>query len=243
MFNSIIRLRNNSGMEVIVRFQPITYFDWTTYGHPDDRMETSTIDYILDTYVTSITLGGNETNKHELDGILKSHIVNLVFSESDFENKDTLTKKISRYKEDALTLMGVYDLFIWQNMDIGTYITLLDSQSNIRTKIISYLELTMGIDVAKRFEFCIENKGEMDLRTPDNKYYRMMAKGKKPAQTNGQSSGDNIPNDKNRMIEEARRALEAETSRYMGNKDNKQRYYNWHNDVLDRREPDNSGDL
>jgi hypothetical protein len=225
MFEQTLKIRNKKGDEVLVRYAMLVYSDWMTFYEKADTLDNNEINYLLAKYVTSIKLNSDTIELSNVDDIIKHHIASSLIKESGFEDDTNIETTIKKYKNHVLSLSGLYDYFIWSNMDINTYLALLESQVDIRNKVIAYLEISKDIDIKKRFEYCAKNKEHLDLDIPDNKYYKALSKGKVPSNSNETYKS------KQAMIEEARRALEEETRKYQNNQQQKKKYFNWQDDA------------
>lgn len=166
--------------EYKLQFKPVAYCDWFLISSEVNRVDSNVIRYIFEKYVNYIYINKDIS---DIDTLINDHhfiiepIMNSIETKSNFSDETVLKDTLKRNKEAANNLFEIYDLFMFQHMDIKTYIDTLDMSFDKRLLIISKLQELTGIDVSDRIKLSETTAlKEIDLITPHDKFSEKLKK-------------------------------------------------------------------
>jgi hypothetical protein len=236
----------STGRKLLIGYTDLTYMDWALYHEDETRFDPPVFRYIISTYLTHASfIEDSESPSVELshEDVFnlpvpqQKQIIDHIFKSSMFADTDKFEKVLSNLDEHSKTRMGSYDLFLYTQLGVEGYISLLAQPPEIRAQIIMILEKMTQIDVSKRFEESINNGQPLDLITLGGAYEREQ---RKKAQMSPQARKDphispvkkfntegreDLPSDIGEMIASSREALQESIQR--SKKGDTKEHFNW----------------
>ena len=229
--------RKDAGDDVFLYYTPMSYLDWRTYGNPSVRYDPPTVRYLFELYLKEMTVGTEKVDPVEFRSYPVAHqklLIDNMFEKSSFGDTDKFIKMVESAKSDSLTLPGCYDYFLFTNLGIESYISLLEQDADVRAHIISMMEQQTGISVKKRFETAVSLNIPVNLRASNEEYNKILQRYKKtgalshtlPQVSDGFT--DKLTGDMSVMVAESRAALAEKLD--ARNNNLKRPAFNWERD-------------
>jgi len=235
-----------TGSKLLIGYTDLSYMDWALYHENETRFDPPVFRYLVTTYLThAATIGddGSQTEQLSHEDVFnlpvsqQKQIIDRMFQSSTFEDSDKFEEILIRLEEHSKTRMGSYDLFLYIQLGLEGYLSLLTQPPEIRAQIIMVLEKMTNIDVSSRFEESIATGQPLDLVTLGGAYEREK---RKKAQMNPNARRDpnispvkrfhhegreDLPADIGEMINTSREALQESIQR--SKKGESPEYFNW----------------
>jgi len=227
-----IRIKGKKGnveTHVDVFHLPLSYMDWAVYSGSDELFDHATIRYLLYQYVIRVVDNGVEVPTDSLlkmeVSVIEKVITNLIET-SIFHKPESFYELIESLDKKSKTLSGCYDLFIFQQLGVESYLQLIERDAYTRAQIIMMIEKSTGINVKARFDEAVSKGIPLDLiSTPEQYRKGMKQRGfskpmerarKSPLDAHKDAFGDvqkppreDMPSNIDSMLQESRDSLAA----------------------------------
>ena len=158
---------------------PLSYMDWAVYSGSDELFDPATVRYLLYQYVTRVVLDGEESTVQKLltdhVSVIESVVTNIV-KMSIFQDEEKFSSLIASLDQKSKTLIGCYDLFVFQQMGAPFYLSMLELDAYTRAQVIMMIEKSTGINVKERFDEAVRLKIPLNVMSGPDQYKRDMRK-------------------------------------------------------------------
>lgn len=171
-----------------ILFTSLSYRDWIYYLNSDQLYTPAALRYLFKTYVTEITSetidasSPDMSDKQFIDADILLHmmkpahiqqILDLLMSKSGYASPEAFDTQLAAAGDSFRTHYGLYDLFLFLNLSLDEYLTLLDAPADTRTRIIAALQIKRGLTVKARVDDAEKNREHgiaLDLVNSDAVY-------------------------------------------------------------------------